>query len=304
MQKSAADSAVFTASFVEKFKECVQKLYGYDSYMDYLVVPSLLGGKTLSYLPLLNYTDRCFDEVEDLLELAKDNEYQIRTLHFDYDDFKKEDTVTMRLEIEGRTSEEVFAAEVKPRCRNKVRNASKRYGYSCTFGNEAKDREDFYTIFSATMHRHGTPVLDRKLFRLLVETFGEDILFCNAYKEGRVVASMCLLFDERIAWYPWGGVEREYAKELAGYYIYWEALRYVCDERRKCVFDFGRSAYGGTTYMFKAQFGAKPVKIDILTRKREDIYEKYALASEIWKRLPKGLTDWIGPKLCRYLVDL
>ncbi len=304
MQKNVNNPVLLTKYFLDKFKNTLQYHYGYDAYMDFLIVPSLSGHKTLAYLPLLNYTDRGHDEVEDLLELAKENSYQIRTLNFSYNDFKPNDTVTMRLDIEGKSSEELFKDAVKSRCRNKVRNASKKYDYKLVYGHDSKDIEAFYQIFSETMYKHGTPVLDKKLFYTLTEAFADEIVFFNVYENTEVVASMCIILDEEIAWYPWGGVKSTYANKLAGYYIYWEVLQFICDNTDKRIFDFGRSSYEGSTYRFKSQFGAKPVKIDILTSQKIDIYSKYSFASQIWKKLPKNVVDFIGPKLCKYLVDL
>jgi len=295
---------LLTNSFVMRFTKAVNKLYNYPKYMDYVVVPSVLGTKTLSYLPLLNYTDRRSDNIEDLLELAKDNEYQIRALNFEYTNFKTDDTVTMRVSVEDKTSEEFFAQDVKSRCRNKVRNAFKKFDFSMRHGNASQDIEDFYTIFSSTMYKHGTPLLDKKIFYNLVEEFEENIIFFNLYEGIDVIATMCILLDEDIAWYPWGGVRSEYNSKLAGYQIYWETLKHICDNTQSKIFDFGRSSYGGSTYKFKSQFGANPVKIDIHSSQNIDIYARYSLASDIWKKLPKKLVDFIGPKLCKYLVDL
>jgi len=295
---------LFTNSFIIKFKKAINKVYNYSSYMDYFVVPSIMGNKTLSYLPLLNYTDRSSDNIEDLLELAKDNDFQIKTLNFEYKDFQVDDTVAMRVNLEEKTSEELFTQDIKPRCRNKIRNALKKFNYTMKHGNTHKDIENFYTIFSATMYKHGTPLLDKKIFYNLVEVFEENIIFFNLYEDDNVIATMCIIFDEEFAWYPWGGVKNEYTNKLAGYQIYWETLRYVCDNTEGKIFDFGRSSYKGTTFEFKSQFGATPVKIDIHSAKTVDIYAKYSLASTIWKKLPKRLVDLIGPKLCKYLVDL
>ena len=295
---------LISASFVEKFTTAINRVYHYERYMDFVIIPSLGGHKTLAYLPLLNYTDRRHDEAEDLLELSKENSYQIRTLNFSYNDFKPNDTVTMRLDIGEKSSEELFSDAVKSRCRNKVRNASKKYNYRLTYGNKTQDIEAFYQIFSETMYKHGTPVLDKKLFYTLAEVFKGEIVFFNAYENTELVASMCIIFDKEIAWYPWGGVKSAYANKLVGYYIYWEVLQFICDNTNKKIFDFGRSSYEGSTYRFKSQFGAKPVKIDILTSQKIDIYSKYSFASKVWKKLPKGVVDFIGPKLCKYLVDL
>lgn len=302
MQKNVS-SYVLTSQFIQKFKNVLIRHYGYAQYMDYLVVPSLLGKKTLAYIPLLNYTDRAHNEIDDLLELAKDNAFQIRTLNFEYKNFKQNDPVTMRIDVEGKTSENVFLKNVKPRCRNKIRNSKKKYDYRLEYGHSSSDIEAFYKIFSATMYKHGTPVLSKKLFYLLAEEFKDEIIFFNIYDKDEVAATMCIMLDEEIAWYPWGGVNILYSKKLAGYRIYWDVLEYICDNTDKKIFDFGRSPYGGPTYKFKSQFGALPVKIDIIASEQRDVYSKYYLASQVWKKLPKWLVDFVGPKLCKYLVD-
>jgi len=306
MQKESNQNQniLLTDVFVSKFTNAVNKLYHYPRYMNFFVISSITNQKTLSYAPLLNYTDKTHNNITDLLELAKDNAFQIRTLNFEYLDFKTQDTVSMRLNIDNISSEELFKHSVKPRCRNKVRNSIKKFNFTMKHGNKTQDIEDFYTIFSNTMHKHGTPALNKQLFYNLTKEFEDDILFFNLYDKTKVVASMCIILDKEIAWYPWGGVDIDYTRQLAGYNLYWETLKYICDNTDIKIFDFGRSSYGGSTYQFKSQFGAEAVKIDIISSQETDVYSKYSLASDIWKKLPKSIVDLLGPKLCKYLVDL
>ena len=296
---------IFSTNFIKKFKNVLVRLYSYEEYMDFLVISSFFGKKTLSYVPLLNYTDRTNEDVKDLLELAKDTNFQVRVLNFEYKDFKEFDTVTMRLDIENKTIDEVFM-NIKSRCRNKIRNSIRKNNFIFKYGNSDKFINDFYTIFSNTLHKHGTPVFDKRLFYYLRDEFKDDNLYYITYdaNNSKPIACMCMLFDKKIAWYPWGGVETNSAKKLAGYFIYWKTLEKVVEKGGFKVFDFGRSNYGGSTYKFKSQFGAKPVKIDMISNQDENIYSKYSIASSVWKKLPKSLVDLLGPKICRYLVDL
>lgn len=296
-------NVVFTSDFIKKFKNVLVRLYGYEEYMVFLIVPSFFGRKTLSYLPLLNYTDRTNKDIKDLLELTKDTDFQIRVLNFEYNDFKNNDTIIMRLGIENRDIDDLYSS-LKSKRRNLVKKSLQnnfifKYGNSDTFIN------DFYTIFSNTMHKHGTPVFDKQLFYYLRDEFKDDNVYYTAYDEnGKPIACMCMLFDEEIAWYPWGGVDENFAKKLAGYFIYWKTLEEVVGRESFKVFDFGRSSYGGGTYRFKSQFGAEPIKIDIISNQDENIYSKYSLATSVWKKLPKNFVDLLGPKICKYLVDL
>ena len=287
---------VFSKNFVEKFKQVLIKMYGYEEYMEFLVLPF----KKLSYLPLLNYTDRI--NVDDLLELSKENYYQIRVLNFKYNEFKENDPVVMRINIENKTMDELYK-NLKSKRRNLV-NKSLKNNFRIEKGNSDEFIERFYKVFSNTMYKHGTPVFDKKLFVYLRDEFQENNIYYIVYDGYKVIGAMCMLFDKEIAWYPWGGVESEYNKKLAGYFIYWKVLEDVVNQNRYKIFDFGRSGYKSGTYHFKSQFGAYPVKIDILKNKEVNIYSKYSLATTIWKKLPKSLVDFVGPKLCKYLEDL
>ena len=288
---------IFSHEFVKKFKKILIRLYGYEEYMDFLVLPF----KKLVYLPLLNYSDKI--DYKDLLELAKNNKFQIRVLNFEYNEFKKNDPIVMRIDLENKTSVDIFN-NIKSKNKNIIKNSIKRNNFVLKKGNSKELIEDFYEIFSATMYKHGTPVFDKRLFYYLVDEFKDDIQFYVVYENYKLVAGMCLLFDKEIAWYPWGGVMKEYSKKLAGYYIYWKMIEDISNMNRYKILDLGRSGFEGETYKFKKKFGAYPVKIDIIKNKNIDIYSKYAFASTIWKTLPKNLVDFIGPKLCKYLEDL
>lgn len=305
MPSKNINSIVYTESFISKWKSVLQKLFNYDKYMDFMIVPSITQRKHLSYLPLLNYTDMLSADVNELLELGKDNNYQIRYLDFDYIDFKNGDSTTMRLDICSKSSKDIWEKDIKSRCRNKIRNSIKKNNFTIKYGNDDKIIIDFYFIFLRTMHRLGTPAFSIKLLYLLREYFNNDILFFVVYKDDKPIASMCTIFDMDIVWYPWGGTDPSYSKDLVGYFIYWKAIEHITDNYNKKIFDFSRSKYNGNTYSFKSQFGALPVKINIIRNNTEDedIHAKYSLVSSVWKKLPNRIADYIGPKIYKYILD-
>ncbi len=297
------ENFVFTKEFISRFRNVLIKMYSYESYMDFLIVPSIVGTKTLSYIPLIGYSDRDSKNIEDLLELSSENSFQIKVLDFDYMDFKENDTVTMRINIENKTCEELLM-DIKAKYRKVIRNSVRKNNFIFKYGNSKKMVDDFYGIFTDIMYKHGTPVLGRKFFDFLVEEFKDSVVFYNVYDDDNIVAAYCVLIDENISYGSWGGIDDKYRDKLAGHFAYWNILKDTCKNRGVKIFDFGRSPYGSGGYIFKHRFGAKPVKIDIITSQKSDIYSKYSLASSIWKKLPKSLVDTLGPKLCKYLVDL
>ena len=289
---------VFSANFVNKFKEMLSKTYSYTNYIDFMVVPSLLGKKTISYIPQLSYTDKTIDDIQDLLSLSKESNFLIKTLNFSYNDFKKNDPVTMRLYIDRKKE---LIEHYKSRTRGYVRKSLKN-SYQLKEGVQHID--DFYYILRQTYKKHGTPLLPKNLFINLYKTFKEDFHLFVLYKDNIPSATMLVLQDGRLSWYGWGGVEESFTKELAGYAVYHKVIEYTVTNHNTEIFDFGRSPYKGGTYQFKSNFGAKPVKIDIIKPKDNNIYETYKLAANIYKKLPYFVTDYIGPKLTKYLADL
>jgi len=297
--KVVMESSVFSKKFMQSWKQLIQDLYGYEEYMDFLVVPSALFSKTLLYAPLLNYTDRLSSDIVDLHELAKDNNFQIRTINPRFKDFSYNDTVTMRLDLQ-KDYETVFMKFFHSKCRNQIRKAQKS-SISFTIGNDVKHVDEFYELFRATMKRYGTPAFSKKLFFLLVEHF--NATFIVAKMGNTPISALVLVYDNDIAWVPWAASDELYRKYCPNHLIYAEGIKKAIDDNKK-IFDFGRSSYGGNTYKFKIQWGAKPVKIDIITSNNDNVYSKYELASKVWKQLPDIATDFIGPRLCKYLPDL
>lgn len=291
-----------SSHFIRQFSEVLQSRFGYEAYMEFMIVPSLFSKPVLSYLPLLNYTDRLYDDVDDLLELAKESDYLIRVLNPSQQQFVADEPVAMRLDITSSKREDLILL-ARSRCRNKIRNASKKFHYTLKSGRE--HIEAFYMILSQTYHRHGTPILPKALFYDLQDSFGEELVYFVAYDEtGAPAAAMSVFVDEKLAWYAWGGVEESFTQKLAGYYIYFEVLATIAEKFDIAVFDFGRSPYEGSTYRFKSQFGARPVKIELLKPDDDDLYSKYAFAAKIWQKLPVGIVQRLGPRLTRYLADL
>ena len=75
------------------------------------------------------------------------------------------------------------------------------------------------------------------------------------------------------------------------------------------MFDFGRSREGTGPYHFKRHWGFEPVTLPyqyIVLRGRalpdlSPSNPRFRLAAAIWKHLPLGVTNRLGPPLTRYL---
>jgi hypothetical protein len=280
-------------------------VYGYPVRHHFAVIQTLSLKKIHSYLPLLNYTDIQTHQVAGLIEPLGGESYAVRALNPDYGDFRINDPVTMRMDISSGDHHEIFQSVIGGKCRNRLRRAKKGRGFRVRQGRDRTSLDDFFGLFSRSMHHHGTPQPGKPFFLQLASVYGEDAVFYNAYDRHRIIASLCLLLDGDIAWMPWSCVDVQYRKALAGYFLVWHAIQSITREGRQKIFDFGRSPFGGGTYVFKSQWGCEPVKIDILGGRREStLYSKYRFAAGMWKRLPGWFVNRLGPRIVPHLADM
>ena len=112
------------------------------------------------------------------------------------------------------------------------------------------DVERFFSAYSASVHRLGTPVFSKRYFRILKQVFGADCEILTVTRDGQLVASvLSFYFRDEVLPYYGGGTAA--ARELAGNdFMYWEVMRRAC-ERGIRVFDYGRSKRGTGSFDFK-----------------------------------------------------
>jgi len=291
--------ATLTPEFCDRWRELLRRLYGYRFDGPFAVVPTLTGRRVLTHLPLLSYTALRRAEAEGLVREAGRRPYQIRVLNPDYHDFRKNDTVTMRIDLRKESLDAVRAG-IASRTRRYLREVE-RQDFTLRTGSDPRLVRDFYRAFSDVMHRLGTPVFPLRLFELLTELL--QARYYVVYRGETVAAAAVTVHDEEIAWVPWSGTVAAFLEVRPGLLMYWRAIQ-EAHAAGRTIFDYGRSGYESGTYEFKTRWGAVPVKIDILTPRPQNVYSKYELASDLWKRLPRAVAGTVGPFLCRYLPDL
>ncbi len=291
---------VFSSEFIERWTFFLKELYGYSFYDGFAVVPSLLGRKTYSYLPLLNYTDKTLAQTESLLRKMEGKRYQIRVLNPEHTAFQEHDPVTMRIYLNKKDIDELLRTSVSKRMRRYIRHLD-RSEWTIHKGNSANIIADFYAIFSDVMHRHGTPAFGKKLFVTLSKTVSPT--YYVVYSGNLPISAAVIVDDHEISWIPWSGTHRKYMEVRPGLHMYWETIKDAF-YKGKLIYDFGRSSFGSGPYIFKKRWGAVPVKVDILEQKPSNVYKKYRFVSAIWKKVPFPVTRWLGPKLCKHLPDL
>ncbi|MEO5374831.1 MAG: FemAB family PEP-CTERM system-associated protein [Alphaproteobacteria bacterium] len=164
-----------------------------------------------------------------------------------------------------------------------------------------------YDLFAGTMHRHGTPVFARDYLVELKRAFGPDCEILTAMHGGQPVSSvLSFYFRDRVMPY-YAGVSPA-ARDLgANDFLYWRLMRRAIEERGCRVFDFGRSKVGTGPYAYKKNWGFEPTPVvhEFHLRKGKAMPDinplnpRYQLLIALWKRLPLGLANLIGPHIVR-----
>jgi len=99
------------------------------------------------------------------------------------------------------------------------------------------------------------------------------------------------------------------AREVAANdFKYWELMRRAC-QRGLRLFDYGRSKHGTGSYAFKKNWGfePQPLHYEYCLYKRDDVPQtnpsnpKFRLLIEVWRRMPIGMANWLGPIVVRGL---
>ena len=214
----------------------------------------------------------------------------------------KQHKVSMRLDLPS--DYEVLWKMFSSKLRSQIRRAQKA-GMTVRMGG-SEILHDFYRVFSRNMRDVGTPVYGRIFFNKVVEVFPKDTRVCVVYLKDHPVAAGLLYSFRTTLEIPWAASDRRYNHLASNMLLYSAVLRYACQEKFQ-VFDFGRSTPGSGTYRFKEQWGAWPVPLSwaYWTSNRKELPDispnnpKYQLAIRLWKRLPLGVANRLGPLIAR-----
>jgi FemAB-related protein (PEP-CTERM system-associated) len=167
----------------------------------------------------------------------------------------------------------------------------------------------FFALYADNVHRHGTPPLPKRYFEHLRRVFGPAVeVLSVADAAGRPVSSVLSFYfrNEVLPYYAGDCVD---ARDLAANdFKYWELMRRAC-ERGVRVFDFGRSKQGTGPYDFKRNWGfePQPMAYEYCLYRRHSIPEnnplnpKYRALIALWRRLPIGVANALGPHLVKSL---
>lgn len=276
-------------------------------------INSYLFGHSLSSLPFCVYggiaatseqARRALDQAAQTLASQLGVDYlEYRNLRARHQDWPTKDLyVTFRKEILSETELNMQAIPRKQRAM--VRKGIKA-GLQSTID---QDTDRFFTAYSASVHRLGTPVFSRKYFRALKLVFPDDCELLTITKDGHTISSvMSFYFRDEVLPYYGGGTSE--ARNLAGNdFMYWELMRRACERGYK-IFDFGRSKRDTGSFDFKKNWGFEPQQLHYEYQLHQSdkipdhnpLNPKYQIFIKTWQKLPLAVANLIGPHIVRSL---
>ena len=170
--------------------------------------------------------------------------------------------------------------------------------------------QPFYSVFARHMRDLGTPVMPLRFFQSVAREFADDSIFAVAYHDGRPVACGAGFTwgdpGSREFEITWASALREYNRISPNMLVYWELMKHAADSG-VTTFNFGRCTPGGNTHKFKTQWGTTYQPLWWYERRApgaatpSEGHGATARGPEIWKRLPLGVANALGPHIIRFI---
>jgi len=276
-----------------------------------ILLRSVVFGKSLVSLPFLDDGGICADDEATALALYAHARRLCEEQRADLLDLRHRvpsglglapqgTKVTFVLEL-AREPDRAWAS-LDSKVRNQIRKSMKSGLDVSWHGLERLN--GFYDAFATNMRDLGSPVHSRKFFATILTEFPESARLILVSDAGRTIGgAVCLTFKDTVM-IPWASSRREYRPSCPNHLLYWEAIRWGCQQGFR-HFDFGRSSRGSGTYNFKKQWGAveQPLTWEMWGQQGhrggpiESSDAKYTAVARAWKHLPVAITRVCGPML-------
>ena len=164
--------------------------------------------------------------------------------------------------------------------------------------------EEFYHVYASSMKNLGTPVFPYRFFENIQRELKNEFVILSVWHKGIMVAGVMTFFFKNMIMPYYGGALKPYLPLAVYDFMYWELMKYGVD-KGFTVFDFGRSRIGTGSYHFKRHWGFDPSHLPYQyflpgggeVPNVNPSNPKFEILISMWKRLPLGLTKWLGPRL-------
>jgi FemAB-related protein (PEP-CTERM system-associated) len=248
-----------------------------------------------------------------ILELGRELEVNKIELRGSIDSFHDEEFTLKKIEnnkvrmiLDLPNSSEELLQSFKSKLRSQIRKSEKN-GITFRWGG-INDVDKFYSVFSNNMRDLGSPVHSQDLFRSIIKDLDNNVRLGIAELENKTVGGCIIMMINDKVSIPWASTLRKYNRLAPNMLLYWNALKYSCDNGYK-LFDFGRSTSGEGTYKFKTQWGAKAkplnwyeIQLHRTKRESDENSEFRYYFERVWCKLPLCVANYVGPQIRKYIT--
>ncbi len=172
-----------------------------------------------------------------------------------------------------------------------------------------KQTNEFYHTYSQSVRNLGTPVFSQAFFDKIMTVFAQQTEILTVRQNNTAVSSvLSFYYKNEVLPYYGGGILQ--AKELkSNDFMYYQLMCHASTNKACTRYDFGRSKIDSGAYHYKRHWGMQAVELpyqyQLITAKQlpnlSPNNPRYQLFIKLWQKLPLGLSQWLGPKLSRYL---
>lgn len=281
------------------------------------VVKSRWFGDSVTSLPFVDSSGVVAVNPEAMETLVAGAEKIARDSHVDYMELRQSrevqgrfrvDTHKLSLTMQVKETVEEQWESLSSERRNRIRKA-RNAGLRAEFGSAAA-LTDFYRVWCQNMRDLGSPVHSRLWFEMLLEEFADTMGVVLILEQNECVGAAVWIQYKRVLSVPWVSSLRQHFSKHPNDLMYWEAIKFAVE--RGCQrFDFGRSTANSGNHTYKVRWGAEQQPLYWQYRSlrggepalpNESSF-KYRLAMDVWKRIPLGLANWIGPRVRREITS-
>lgn len=181
-------------------------------------------------------------------------------------------------------------------------------GLEVSIGSDAAARAEHYAVYAESVRNLGTPVFPKRLFDATLDQFGDAADILTIRHQGKPVSSVLSLYHRGAVMPYWGGGTWQARRLRANELMYYELMRHA--RQRGCTrFDFGRSKTGSGAFDFKRNWGfePEPLSYSVWTapgaeaRDADPNSASHSAKIAVWRKLPLGLANRLGPAIARGL---
>lgn len=274
-----------------------------------MCVRSRLYGTTLVSLPFCAYGGPLADDVQALQALDEHAQALARARNARYVEYRFLGAIPFQAPTQDlyQTFTKVVPENIEefsavPQKRRSLLRKAQGFGLRVEVG---RDVETFFELYAENAHAHGTPALPRRFFHVLMDKLGDtaDILLVRD-AQGRGLSGMLNYhFRDRLMAYFAGENDRArstYANDFKCWQLQLHAKR-----SGRAVLDYGRSKAGTGSMDFKKLWGFEATPLGYAFRlvgvttmpQNNPTNPKYQLAIRTWKKLPRSVVDFVGPRV-------